>query len=70
MSLAFAGTALVVSGTGNGAHTLVATLPNMGAKDGGFVYDKKNNRVKQVSFVGQRTTSTGANVALGTFVVT
>lgn len=70
MSIAKAGNTLTIAGTGNGAHTLSLSIPNMGAKNGGFIYDKKNNRVQEVMFVGARTWTSGAPNALYTATVT
>lgn len=70
MSLSKAGTSLVISGTGNGAHTLVATINNAGPKDAEFIYDKKNNRIQQVAFTSKITSTSGMLNANFTFVVT
>lgn len=70
MDIAKPGTTLAIGGTGNGAHTLAVSLPKMGPKSMGFTYDKKNNRVTEVAFVGSSSWTSGAPVALATFTVT
>lgn len=59
---------LVITGSGNGAKTLTATIFNAGPKDGGYVYDSKAHRFTATNWVTRRTWTSGVANPLFTFV--
>lgn len=50
---------LIITGTGNGAKALTATIFNAGPKDGGYVYDSKAHRFTGTNWTSRRTWTTG-----------
>jgi hypothetical protein len=69
VSLSKANTNLVITGSGNGAHTLTATIYNAGPKQGGFMYSTANHRLDALEFTSKRTWTGGAANALFAFSV-
>jgi hypothetical protein len=68
-SLSKAGTPLVITGSGNGAHTLTATINSAGPKQAGFMYSTDKHRHEAVEFTSKRTWTSGVGNALWTLAV-
>lgn len=68
-SLSKSNTDLVITGSGNGAKTLTATIKKAGPKDAGFLYSTKSHRFEVVEFTSKRTFTAGAANALWTLAV-
>jgi hypothetical protein len=69
-SLSLANTDLVITGSGNGAHYLTATIKKAGPKQATFMYDAAKHRFDAVEFTSKRTWTSGAANALWTLTVT
>jgi hypothetical protein len=68
-SLSKNNTDLVIIGSGNGAHTLTATIKNAGPKQATFMYDAAKHRFDAIEFTSKRTWTSGAANALWNFSV-
>lgn len=69
-SLSKSNTDLVITGSGNGAHVMTATIKNAGPKQASFMYDAAKHRFDAVEFTSKRTWTTGTANALWTLTVT
>lgn len=69
-SLAKNNTDLVITGSGNGAHFLTATIKNAGPKQATFMYDAAKHRFDAVEFTSKRTWTSGAANPLWILTVT
>jgi hypothetical protein len=58
-SLSKSNTNLVISGSGNGAHTLTVTINNAGPKQAGFIYSTNKHRFEAIEFTSKRTWTSG-----------
>jgi hypothetical protein len=68
-SLAKADTNLVITGSGNGAHTLTATIYNAGPKSAAFRYNIDRHRLDAVAFTSRRAWTSGVANNLWSFSV-
>ncbi|GEM_PF-1905727 len=68
-SLAKTATDLVITGSGNGAKTLTATIHNAGPKEAGFMYNIDKHRLDAIGFTSKRTWTAGAANPLFSFTV-
>ena len=58
-SLSKNNTNLVITGSGNAAHTLTVTINNAGPKQAGFVYSASKHRFDAIEFTTKRTWTGG-----------
>ena len=65
-SLAKNNTNLVITGSGNAAHTLTVTINNAGPKQAGFMYSTGKHRFDAIEFTSKRTWASGVANALFT----
>ncbi len=68
-SLSKANTNLVITGSGNGARTLTATIYNAGPKEAGFMYNVDKHRLDAIGFTSKRTWTAGVANPLWSFAV-
>ncbi len=69
-SLSLTNTDLIITGSGNGAHYLTATIKRAGPKQAAFMYDAAKHRFDAVEFTCKRTWTSGAANPLFTLTVT
>ena len=63
-SLSKANKDLVITGTGNAAHTLTCTIKNAGPKQAGYLYSTDKHRHEAIEFTSKRTWTSGVANAL------